>query len=348
MDPQRFISVQPLREFRASVVSCLTLAKWTRMLHITNGDIAAELIRQSGVPGEVLPWRDVLHEGPVPNGLSLDAMSEVRAKFHAQPGEAVSFERVLGDFRKRDLTLKAGQSEDELVLWFEADLYDQLQIIQILDWLGRQVAPRISMICIGEFPGMPGFQGLGQLTGDQLAGLFPTRRVVGHAQLGLASCAWAAFTAPDPSALNRLTREDTASLEFLGSALLRLLAEYPLHNTGLGETERQVLRVLAAGPARFAPVFAVAQAMEPRPFMGDTALWGRIRALERAREPALTIDQSELRLTAFGLECLQGKADYLAVNEIDRWIGGVHLTENSPWRWDPRARQVGKVLTARP
>src|SRR5919206_483284 len=53
------------------------------MLHITNGDHAARLIAATGVGGEVLPWRDVLHEGPVPEGLSLDELRPVRAPFIA-------------------------------------------------------------------------------------------------------------------------------------------------------------------------------------------------------------------------------------------------------------------------
>jgi hypothetical protein len=56
------------------------------MLHVTNGDSAAEGIRASGVAGEVLPWRDVLHEGPVPAGLALAELSRVRAGFIADKG----------------------------------------------------------------------------------------------------------------------------------------------------------------------------------------------------------------------------------------------------------------------
>ena len=32
------------------------------MLHLTNGDSAADLIRRTGVTGEVIAWRDILHE----------------------------------------------------------------------------------------------------------------------------------------------------------------------------------------------------------------------------------------------------------------------------------------------
>ena len=35
-------------------------------LHVTNGDSAANTLRQTALGGAVLPWQDVLHEGPVP------------------------------------------------------------------------------------------------------------------------------------------------------------------------------------------------------------------------------------------------------------------------------------------
>lgn len=314
------------------------------MLHVTNGDVAADLIRQTGLPGTVLPWRDVLHEGPLPDGLTLEEMSEVRAHFLAQPGTAGPFEQTLEEFRARDATLAAGLGE-EIVLWFEADLYDQLQIIQILDWLGHRANSGISLICIGDYPDLARFVGLGQLTAEQLAGLFSARYAITPSQLQLAGRAWKAVTAPDPELLNRLTREDCSALAFLGPALLRFLAEYPLTNNGLGETERQVLRALEAGPASLDCLFPLVQAMEDRPFMGDTTLWLRILALGRGPEPAITIGSPDLQITPFGRECLRGNADFIAVNGVDRWIGGVHLTNDSTWHWDPRARQVGKFPT---
>ena len=312
------------------------------MLHITNGDIAANLIRQTGIGGEVLPWRDVLHEGPLPAGLSLEEMSEVRAHFLAQAGMDNSFEETLAEFRNRDATLAASLAE-EIVLWFEADLYDQLQIVQVLDWLGSRATALVSMICIGEHPGVTRFIGLGQLTAQELVRLYPARRPITAPQLNLANRAWTALTAPDPEQLNRLTREDTSALEFLGPALLRLLAEYPLTSNGLGETERQVLRALDRAPATFERLFPLVQAMEERPFMGDTTLWLRIVALGRGPAPAVTIGAPELEITPFGRECHQGKADFIGANGIDRWIGGVHLTSDSRWRWDPRSRHVSEL-----
>ncbi len=37
-------------------------------LHVTNGESAGNTLRQTSLGGAVLPWQDVLHEGPVPAG----------------------------------------------------------------------------------------------------------------------------------------------------------------------------------------------------------------------------------------------------------------------------------------
>jgi hypothetical protein len=37
-------------------------------LHVTNGDSAGNTLRQTALGGAMLPWQDVLHEGPVPAG----------------------------------------------------------------------------------------------------------------------------------------------------------------------------------------------------------------------------------------------------------------------------------------
>jgi hypothetical protein len=46
-------------------------------------------------------------------------------------------------------------------------------------------------------------------------------------------------------------------------------------------------------------------------------------------------------MTDIGRRVLAGKADYITLNGIDRWIGGVHLLGHRVgWRWDERIRQI--------
>ena len=108
------------------------------MFHITNGESVVMSLRDSGLAGDVLAWRDALHEGPVPAGLALEQLSVVRAGFLTQAGLSVPGEDVAASFRQRDASLKSTYSHDEIVLWFEHDLYDQLQLLQLLSWFSRE------------------------------------------------------------------------------------------------------------------------------------------------------------------------------------------------------------------
>src|SRR5687768_16115723 len=107
------------------------------MLHVTNGSCAGEIIQQTCLPGEVLTWDDTLHEGPAPARLSSDELREVRARFIVACGWA-SYDEAFSRFARRDAALAGYRDHDEIVLWFEHDLYDQLQLIQILDRFAGQ------------------------------------------------------------------------------------------------------------------------------------------------------------------------------------------------------------------
>ena len=142
-------------------------------LHVTSGDSAAGTIGEIGIGGRVLAWRDVLHEGPVPAGPTAD-LRAARARFLAEWSGADA-EETRQELERRDAEL-TGRHE-RYVLWFEADLYDQLQLLQVLDALAEAaVAPeRIELVSAGEFPGVAHFGGLGELPADALAGLYAQR-----------------------------------------------------------------------------------------------------------------------------------------------------------------------------
>ena len=93
----------------------------TRVLNITNGDSAVSLMRAGGVPGDFLPWRDVLHDGPVPGDLDLERLSALRARFIAERGWG-NRRDIDAAFRERDKLLEASIHRERVVLWFEHDL----------------------------------------------------------------------------------------------------------------------------------------------------------------------------------------------------------------------------------
>jgi hypothetical protein len=332
-------------------------------LHITNGDCAADTLRLI-LRDPVTTMADVLHEGPCPP-VDGDAWHALRARFLAA-GDAAAAARIQEGLAAGDRVLAdACRRGDELVLWFEHDLFDQLAVIRTLDLIARAQAervasvspvqhPRVSLICIDRFPGIDRFIGLGQLSADQLSTLSGTGVPVIAGHFALAQSAWRAFRSPDPTALVDLARQLDAArvasseggppLTFLGDALLRFLAEYPCVENGLSRTEALALRALLAGTTTAGALFAATQTSEPRPFMGDLTFFDILERLASGRVPLVTVERGDgdgwrhrtVGLTPAGRDVLDGRADYVRLNGIDVWRGGVHLagSDRSPWRWD--------------
>src|SRR6478752_3275244 len=146
------------------------------MLHITNGESVVGTFRQVKFPGVYLSWLDVLHDGPVPQTQTLEELSDVRARALAGFGWG-SYEKIRAGFAARDQALAGFSQHEEIVLWFEHDLFDQLQLIQLLDWFAQQELGKVklSLVQVNSYPGVTPFYGLGQLSGTQLARLFPAR-----------------------------------------------------------------------------------------------------------------------------------------------------------------------------
>src|SRR5262245_50082733 len=311
-------------------------------LHISNGD--ATDVPGTGLAQRVVYWRDALHEGPVPDVAPAE-LRKIRAECLAD-SDGLARADVVSQFAKRDEALEVN-SGGEYVLWFEADMYDQLQITEILARLASLGVPaeRITLICIGEHAGIARFGGLGELTAEQLRELPHTNACarLTPAALELATRAWAAFRAPAPEGLGAIAAARLGELRFLGEAFDRLSREYPATRDGLSLTERRVLAAVADGAPDAGTAFVRAGARETRPFLGDSTCFGRMDRMAEGPHPLLRLDPpgrpvaqaTGVRLTATGVRVLAGEADQIARNGIDRWIGGVHLQgHHVPWRWD--------------
>jgi hypothetical protein len=109
----------------------------------------------------------------------------------------------------------------------EHDLYDQLQLLQILAFVGDVHKSDVELLEVGEFEGRPDFHGLGELTAADLESLWDKRRPVETELVALARLGWDAVRAPEPTAVTALLERDTAALPFLDDALRRLLEELP-------------------------------------------------------------------------------------------------------------------------
>ncbi len=314
-------------------------------LIVTNGQSGIDAIKNAGIEGEVFSWDDVLHDGPVPGGYALDVLSELRARFIASEGEG-DFEVIHAAFTARDQKLASAAEYEELVLFFEHDLYDQLQLIQVLSLLAEEIKPpsRITLVHPPTF--------IGWCTPEQLQQSFKERLYVEEKGIEQGARAWEAFTdeSPVPVADTAQTLRSSVLMPHLSTSLWRLAEEYPNYMSDLSRTESQILEVLQTGELlSFGEVFNAVQEKEEAAFMGDWSFAQYLGVLAGGDQPLVecyrakqngipghqAYAHADYSITPAGLAVLRGeagKSDYL---EIDRWIGGVHINEANFWRWIP-------------
>jgi hypothetical protein len=322
------------------------------VLHVLNGDATRWQLERSTVGGAATVWADVLHDGPTPAGLSADDFRQVRAR-HLASRFGQPEPDVLAGLRGWDSALERFYEHDEVVFWFEHDLFDQLILVRHLHWLStiEQGSTCFKLICIGAFPGIENFTGLGQLTPSQLSTLLPQRQTITAEQIRAGRQAWDLFRADDPEPLQAWLQDGVQPLPFVAGAMRRHFEDYPSTRDGLARSERQMLVAIAEGHHTFGEMFRAGQVMEERVYMGDATFWAILKGLATATEPLVTLTDdvagilglavpprsTTIDLTEAGRAVLEGDADHVELNGIDRWMGGVHLTADRCWRSDGEA-----------
>jgi hypothetical protein len=89
---------------------------------------------------------------------------------------------------------------------------------------------------------------------------------------------------------------------------------------------------------------------QPAYGLGDTQVWRDLRRMADAPQPLLRIEgfdgsadsrrTASYDLTEVGSRVLANQDDFVTLNGIDLWLGGVHLSNGRLWRWDDQRRAL--------
>jgi hypothetical protein len=293
------------------------------VLHLLNGD-ATFAVFPSSLPGDRAVWRDIMVEGPaVDDGAA-------RAAWLA-PRLGLTTAEYQRGWEEGQATLARAAGTDEVILWFEQDLFCAINLWFVITRL-PDTTP-MSLI----FPALTdAFAGLGTLRAAELAALFEQRRAVTPAARAEARALWRAYAGPDPDALAHIA----PTLDFARDAVRLHLGRFPSTTHGLDEIETATLETLARGPHAFTELFRAVTHTPPhrRHGIGDVQYAAALRELTpliAIADSAETFRQWRVTLTREGVDVLEGRFDGLAARGLDRWLGGVHLGPGGPgWRWD--------------
>jgi hypothetical protein len=296
--------LEPVSIFTLAIIHHLFVFKtsWrepmANTLHITSGDSSGGSLGKSGIPGEVFVWHDILYDGPRHPGWPDEGTLNARALFLEQTtAGGLGRKHVLETLHNQYRRLTEIMPGEQIVLWFDACLFDQSMLAHILTCLLHQGINGVELLCIDSFPGIVPFHGLGQLQPKQLASLFGNRAPVTDAQFQFAVLVDKAFATQDSALFDQLLLTSNAPLPWIPAAVARWLQEQPDPKTGLGRLEALALDAIRAGCESPTAIFlSVSKADTPPQYWGDNMLWAKINALADRTPPLIRIEGPSARL----------------------------------------------------
>jgi hypothetical protein len=316
-------------------------------LHIRCGSDIRSRLSEAGFLGDFLEYSDPLCQGPVVDGVSwLDRRVDFLAYGYGT-GTGENRDWLAEKLPRAEADLQAAARYNRVVLWFEHDSLDQLNLARCLAQFVETPPNRLEMVTLDHYPGGMRFIGLGQLPPEALRLLWDTRKPVSPRQAQAGQTVWTLLRRPDPSALATAAAAGLEALPFLARAVHRHCQEFPWVGNGLGLTERLVLELLMERPRTIGEVFRdLMLDREPLPWLGDLMLQSIVEAMKRARQPIFTAAfesddrrwyKEQLTITPLGQKVLAGETDWLSLSPPERWLGGVRIRAGEPcWRWDER------------
>lgn len=302
-------------------------------VHVLNGDATLTLFRQSEVPGEVVICREMMCEGKVKYTKDLTEFFASRAKhleYHYGIDKQTYYTNVVQELEKLDLS---GSSADEIILWFEYDLFCQINMLFILHYIASQL-PSHPPISIANLPhhALP----------QELPKVFEQRIRLQPADLTWAADVWDAWCLRTPQVLETISKLSPGNLTFLPAAIIAHLQRFPDVNTGLSTIEQYFLLRLALGSYRWYDLYML--------FWDELEIYGfgnfqlDILIHRMVRAGVIEEEDQMLKITSLGKEILEEEENYLDyVSQAHRWLGGVRL-EGTPWRWDPAIKALVEVI----
>ncbi|MBT8295939.1 MAG: DUF1835 domain-containing protein [Gramella sp.] len=213
-----------------------------RTLHIVNGDSLAEQMQELDLPGELIIWRELLCEGPTIRDINPEFF-KLRKKFLRKTYDISSEnyeERFIAEIKR----LQALENYDQVILWFEFDLFCHINMLAAINLLAEKNRNTpISLVCSKKLEGEKEFQPLSQLNPKELKNHYKNRIQLNTDDIETAMLIWELYCSNNPLKLKPQIKTAT-NFEYLSSCIRAHIERFPNSVTGINTLERNVLKLI--------------------------------------------------------------------------------------------------------
>ncbi|WP_378173627.1 DUF1835 domain-containing protein [Aquimarina sp. SS2-1] len=292
------------------------------ILHITNGDSLTDRLKQMHLAdGEFLVWREMLCEGPTDIKIETEE-ALVKRKAFLKKYYRISYEDYDKKFVSQLGKLDTPQKYDEIILWFEYDLFCHINMIAAISLLLRKGINNdipIYLVCSGRVEGVKKYLGLAELSDAQLKNHFDNKIKLDINDLELAAHIWTLYCESNPKKIAGQIKKQS-SFDYLSICLRAHLQRFPNMLTGLNILEHNILEMINTYQIKNIKQL-MGYALEYQGFYGYGDMQMK-RVLARLFQ---FFDQTkdQLLLSERGKLALQQKKNFYNTQKLDWNYGGV-------------------------
>lgn len=212
-------------------------------LHITNGDSTTKNLQQFIQQDIIITWREMLSEGKTLTEVGSETFWKTRLDF-LQSSYKISKRNFIDFTLKEYRNLCNQKQQDEIVLWFDGDLFSQINMLGVISWLKRYRKGR-KISCVQVNSKNDTAKKIAKLTSNQLSNHFKKRVELTKDDIEYADYVWQLYCSDCPLRLQTIYKfNKSAIFNNLEKAIATHLLRFPSIKTGLNEIETSILHTV--------------------------------------------------------------------------------------------------------
>ncbi len=214
-----------------------------KQLHITNGGSLTDYLLKLGLstPDNTVSWMETLCVGPTVVDLTSDEFFQKRKVFFKSfYGINLSKKRMNSALSK----LNDVSGFDEVVLWFEYDLFCHINMVAVISLLEQKnIFLPIYLVCSGRVKGEKNLKGLPELNPEQLHSHYENRIKLNIDDIALAKKIWRIYCGKDHNLLFPLITRPS-SFRYMSNCLKAHIRRFPDIRSGISTLEYNILKLV--------------------------------------------------------------------------------------------------------
>lgn len=215
-----------------------------KVVHILNGDSTSLGIKEGAIEGDCIVWREMLTEGPLSIDIVNDDFWNKRNVFFENEFSVDRLEYY--DKTHQELTkIKHISNYNEVVLWFEYDLFCQVNLIALCTYLLSSYKDSIDyyLVCTGRKKGEEHLQTLSDYAPNEYKKLLESRSKLSQQDLLFAKECWEKYVSNDLYELKAFNFAKNIMFKYLQLVMNQHMKRFA-DKSGLNQIDYKILDII--------------------------------------------------------------------------------------------------------